>query len=345
MRQHHRVSLWLLSANVHSQGLYILPQVTLQPRQTVEYELIYSPLLAGAALGGLTFVNDSMGEFWYELRLHAGPADVVELPEVVAEIGKEGAGALLVENPPPPPPSSRTNRTRRVPHPVLIGHVSSLSQVENPLGEDCEFEVAVSNGGNFRLEAPDDFDGLLEDGDAGLMLLLPPYYRGELTLYYTPSDLGVPEHGLVTLRHPAAGLWEFAATGRGAPPVPFPPHHVSSAVGQSSSNVVPFRNPFAREIAVQIALVPEDGEEPPVGEPAPFVLVAPGEAQEVSIPPGGEIDIAFVFQPRRMEELRCSLEVLCTTELAPAPDGAEPVPCAWVYPVILPHPPHPTPSY
>ena len=116
MRQHHRVSLWLLSANVHSQGLYILPQVTLQPRQTVEYELIYSPLLAGAALGGLTFVNDSMGEFWYELRLHAGPADVVELPEVVAEIGKEGAGALLVENPPPPPPPL-----------VLIGHAASLT--------------------------------------------------------------------------------------------------------------------------------------------------------------------------------------------------------------------------
>ena len=31
---------------------------------------------------------------------------------------------------PPPPPSSHTNRTRRVPHPVLIGHAASLSQVE-----------------------------------------------------------------------------------------------------------------------------------------------------------------------------------------------------------------------
>ena len=29
----------------------------------------------------------------------------------------------------PPPPPSRTNRTRRVPHPVLIGHAASLSQV------------------------------------------------------------------------------------------------------------------------------------------------------------------------------------------------------------------------
>ena len=32
-------------------------------------------------------------------------------------------------SPPPSPPLSRTNRTRRVPHPVLIGHAASLSQV------------------------------------------------------------------------------------------------------------------------------------------------------------------------------------------------------------------------
>jgi len=28
---------------------------------------------------------------------------------------------------PPPPPPLRTNRTRRVPHPVLIGHAASLT--------------------------------------------------------------------------------------------------------------------------------------------------------------------------------------------------------------------------
>ena len=30
--------------------------------------------------------------------------------------------------PPPTPPPSRTNRTRRVPHPVLIGHAASLGR-------------------------------------------------------------------------------------------------------------------------------------------------------------------------------------------------------------------------
>jgi hypothetical protein len=32
--------------------------------------------------------------------------------------------------PPDPPPPSRTKWTRRVPHPVLIGHAASLSQVK-----------------------------------------------------------------------------------------------------------------------------------------------------------------------------------------------------------------------
>ena len=31
---------------------------------------------------------------------------------------------------PPPPPPPRTKWTRRVPHPVLIGHAASLSQVQ-----------------------------------------------------------------------------------------------------------------------------------------------------------------------------------------------------------------------
>ena len=35
------------------------------------------------------------------------------------------ARRLIQAAPPPPPFPSRTNRTRRVPHPVLIGHAAS----------------------------------------------------------------------------------------------------------------------------------------------------------------------------------------------------------------------------
>ena len=36
-------------------------------------------------------------------------------------------GHKLKKAPPPPPPPSRTKWTRRVPHPVLIGHAASLT--------------------------------------------------------------------------------------------------------------------------------------------------------------------------------------------------------------------------
>ena len=40
------------------------------------------------------------------------------------------AGPELRSRPPPPPPA-RTNRTRRVPHPVLIGHARAAGAIQN----------------------------------------------------------------------------------------------------------------------------------------------------------------------------------------------------------------------
>jgi len=78
--------------------------------------------------------------------------EALERQGVAAPPGGD-AGAELAEvrrharevKPPPPPapsyyvdtprPSPRTNRTRRVPHPVLIGHAASLSQVKGAMQE------------------------------------------------------------------------------------------------------------------------------------------------------------------------------------------------------------------
>ena len=46
--------------------------------------------------------------------------------------------SLKLTKAPPPPPSPRTKWTRRVPHPVLIGHAASLSQAV----EETEYELA-----------------------------------------------------------------------------------------------------------------------------------------------------------------------------------------------------------
>ena len=48
--------------------------------------------------------------------------------EMVGCVLVQGFERVRINEPPPPhPPPPRTNRTRRVPHPVLIGHAASLT--------------------------------------------------------------------------------------------------------------------------------------------------------------------------------------------------------------------------
>jgi len=52
---------------------------------------------------------------------------------------------MMIQSP-PPPPSFRTKSTRRVPHPVLIGHVSSLSQASASEETMKQFNMGKSKG-------------------------------------------------------------------------------------------------------------------------------------------------------------------------------------------------------
>jgi len=281
---------------MEGEGLLGAPQITLRPKETTDYELIYSPLLTGEALGGLTFVNDTMGEFWYELRMRAALADRIEVLPVEAEIGKESWTVI---------------------------------NIENPLGEEVEFEVVNSNPANFRVEADPEFEGIIEESESGPLVILPPYDRSSLCVYYTPTDIANQEHGLITLHHPTAGRWEFDCVGRGVLPSSFPETAVSSAVKQQSNNMLLFRNPFKRSITVQVKLVIEKEE-----EHASFALHTP--AHEMTLGPGHDMDIGFVFEPIRMQEHRCAVVVTCMTEgvsVGSGPtEGFEP--CTWVYPVV-----------
>ena len=76
-----------------------------------------SPALAGAGAGGDFFAVRGQRPSLVPEGLEEGAA------------GDHGAGANAVGDAraPPPPPLSRTNRTRHVPHPVLIGHAASLT--------------------------------------------------------------------------------------------------------------------------------------------------------------------------------------------------------------------------
>jgi len=203
---------------MQGEGLLGAPSVALQPQESAVYELIYSPLVGGKMIGGLIFVNDEIGEFWYELELESEEPDPIPVPGIKAELGK-------------------TSKTR-------------LS-IENPCGFDIEGELVVDNETNYSVTIP---DNPYEDN----VLLIPAYETAEFDIHYAPSSMGEVERCECVFSHPSAGTWVFECSGRGHPPSEMETTNVSATVMSSSSNMVHFRNPLNTEITVRLSLELEE---------------------------------------------------------------------------------------
>jgi len=261
---------------MNGEGLFGAPSITLAPHETAVYELIYSPLLVGFRKGGLTFLNDEIGEFWYSLELTATAADPIILDEVEAELGKSSSVELLLEN---------------------------------PLGEDIELKIDISNEINFQVVAED----MREQGGSDSVFLFPVAAYSSLVakVIYSPSALGVEESGVIKLSHHEAGIWEYHCSGRGVVPEETETTlKVSSAVGQSCSNIIVFRNPFKTPMLTNFVLsgdvaVAEDAPEGTV----PAFRLALAQIRHVVLEPFEVLDLPIVFVPNRMTEHKCLLEV------------------------------------
>jgi hypothetical protein len=66
---------------------------------TMPYELLFSPLVAGNSRGSVRFMNNEVGEFWYEVILHAIPAPSTKLPCIECMLGDVSSTQISVENP------------------------------------------------------------------------------------------------------------------------------------------------------------------------------------------------------------------------------------------------------
>mmetsp|Transcript_18627 Transcript_18627/g.36432 ORF Transcript_18627/g.36432 Transcript_18627/m.36432 type:complete len:3020 (+) Transcript_18627:106-9165(+) len=80
-------------------GLLGEPLMKLAPQETAMYEFVFSPLVAGAQKGSVSFINEKAGEFWYELNLQAESPQPVELPDMKCEVGSRSTQTILIENP------------------------------------------------------------------------------------------------------------------------------------------------------------------------------------------------------------------------------------------------------
>jgi hypothetical protein len=71
----------------------------LEPKNSGTYNLIFSPLTAGEFNGTIGFLNEKVGEFWYDLKLSAEENPVVNLELLECELGKVASHPVVLENP------------------------------------------------------------------------------------------------------------------------------------------------------------------------------------------------------------------------------------------------------
>ncbi|XP_044297815.1 cilia- and flagella-associated protein 47 isoform X4 [Varanus komodoensis] len=63
-------------------------ELVLEPKETLYYEVTYSPAVTGRMDGSVIFLSEKFGEFWYALKLNAQKPKPTRLPEVECELGK-----------------------------------------------------------------------------------------------------------------------------------------------------------------------------------------------------------------------------------------------------------------
>jgi hypothetical protein len=169
---------------INGPGLFGEPNITLAPHETAIFELIYSPLIEGSSKGGLTFLNDVIGEFWYALELTALAADPIVLEEMQCEVGKT---------------------------------VFAQIELENPLGEDIEFEIDVSNTVNFQL-VDSTVNSSMAVHRSSSRIAVKAYSTQVAYVIYTSSALSEEESAVIKVHHHEAGVWEYHCSGRGFAP-------------------------------------------------------------------------------------------------------------------------------
>ena len=249
------MSLILGSTKPHltsfGQGLLGDDIISVRANGTANYELLFSPLIAGASGGRIAFVNPMAGEFWYELQLFAEEAEVVELPLLHASVGDKVEHHFTVTNPigeelplQVAPQSSREwNQSCRqrsgadpscggIPH----GAGSLVRRIPRAAGSLVRRDPSCGGipraAGSLERRIPhsprtpcrrrrqvvcDNTRNFKLEGPRGQGLVLPPYGELEARLTFTPSDLEMRTTAQLSLTHPKLGEWHYVGERRRDP--------------------------------------------------------------------------------------------------------------------------------
>ena len=124
------------SVQLRGEGLTGSSELTIRPRSSASYQLIYSPMKPISHLeGALIFVSEELGQIWYELIMSAEMPKPEVLPIMECELGQTSKQTVRLENPIPTELILKPRSSNKVNFKVVQANVKV-----GPL-EATEFEI------------------------------------------------------------------------------------------------------------------------------------------------------------------------------------------------------------
>jgi len=130
-------------------------------------------------------------------------------------------------------------------------------------------------------------------------VILPPYETLKVQIKYSPTNLDVIESGNIIFENPEVGNWVYNMEGKGLVPTIMEPQPISTAVGNSTSSMLSFKNPFKEPASVSVHMEGEDNKI--------FALLL--KRNKFNVGPLGILQIPYSFSPDTMTESRALIVV------------------------------------
>jgi len=162
---------------------------------------------------------------------------------------------------------------------------SHFVELENPIGDEIFLEIRNSNPTNFEIKNE--------------KVIIAPYETVKVQIAYSPTTLDQVEQGNIVFYHPAVGKWEYNVEGKGLVPTIMEPQPISTSVGNNTSSMLIFKNPFKEPAQVTVALESKDTKI--------FSLLL--KRNKFSMGPLGLLQIPYSFSPQTMTESKATIVV------------------------------------
>jgi len=204
--------------------------------------------------------------------------------------------------------AQRAEPTRLEPLRCAVGaRTGVFVTVENPLDHEITLDSFRTNRENFLVEPA--------------TIAIKPYGSAQVEIIYVPSALHEDQATEVTLHHPELGDWEYVVSGRGHAPAVMQEHAPTAVIGEPSSYMFAFRNPFGEALKIDIVLR-EEGKDAGVSfsaekAEAPALSLLMRRTTGVVLPPHGSISIPLLFDPVAIVEHLFAVDVVAEHTGAP----------------------------